>query len=101
MTLLIKKAPENICKLFTFISDVHTYNNRLSSINKLYTQPSLTNNQRNSFSRMGVRLWNKIPFSLTNVPKRVFKREIRRLLFSSLENKGQYVEISELIDNFP
>ena len=37
-----KKAPENICKLFTYISDVHSYNTRLSTSKKLYTQPART-----------------------------------------------------------
>ena len=96
-----KKAPPNICKLFTSISDIHSYNTRMSSSNKLYTQYSRTNIQKNSFSRVGVRLWNKIPLRVANSSKIVFKKEIRKLLFSLLDSEGYYVGISEMIEKFP
>ena len=93
-----KKAPPNICKLFTYISDIHSYNTRMSSSNKLYTQYSRTNIQKNSFSRVGVRLWNKIPLRVANSSKIVFKKEIRKLLFSLLDSEGYYIGISEMIE---
>ena len=49
------------------------------------------------FSRLGVKLWNKIPSHITNLPKKAFKRILRKLLLDILEMEDDYIEISLLI----
>lgn len=95
-----EKAPQNLCKLFTSISETHSYNTRSSADKKLYTQASRINIQLNSFSRVGVRLWNSIPLLIRNKSKNLFKKEIKELLFSILENEKSYVEIEKAIQIF-
>ena len=93
-------APHNLCSLFTPISDIHTYNTRSSATNKLYTRESRTNIQRDSISRLGVRLWNAMPLKLRNSPKPIFKKDLNELLFTMLEKEGTYVEIERIIQTF-
>ena len=47
---------------------------------------------KRSFSRFGVKLWNKIPCSLRNLAKKEFKREIRRLLLDILVKENDHIE---------
>ena len=54
-------APDNILKLFSRISSVHTYNTRASTSEHFYTKESRLNVKRNAFSRVGVKIWNGIP----------------------------------------
>ena len=53
--------------------------------------------QNNSFSPLGVKQWNKIPSSITNLPKKAFKRVLRKLLFDILEMEDDYIEIPLII----
>ena len=77
-----KKAPENICKLFTYISDVHSYNTLDYQHLKNYILNQLEYNiKKRYFSRMGVRLWNKIPLVSKIHQKRVQKREHETTFF--------------------
>ena len=89
-------APSNICNLFSFVSNVHSYNTRSSTSNDLFTEYSRTNAQCNSLSRVGVRLWNKIPEQLRKLPKKTFKKRLRSYLFDNLEKLGYDAEISKL-----
>ena len=73
-------APLNILKLFQKTSSIHTYNTRSSTSGNFYVESTRLEIHKHSFSRFGVKLWNKIPCSLRNLPKKEFKREIRRLL---------------------
>ena len=50
-----------------------------------------TRNTNNSFSRLGAKLWNKIPGYLTHLPKKAFKRVLRK--FDILEMKDDFIEI--------
>ena len=47
---------------------------------------------KRSFSRFGVRQWNEIPRRIRDLPKKVFKGEIRRLLLNILINENDYIE---------
>ena len=49
-------APNNILKLFSRISSVHTYNTRASISEHFYTKESRLNIKRNAFSRVGPNL---------------------------------------------
>ena len=55
--------------------------------------------QNNSFSRLGVILWNKIPcyMYIMNLPKKAFKIILCKLLFDILEMENDYIEISLII----
>ena len=91
-----QNAPSNICKLFYSISSIHSYNTRSSHSHNLYTQYSRTNLQKNSFSRVGVKLWNEIPNSITFSTKSSFKKNVSQCLHSNLIRYGYDVEISKL-----
>ena len=60
---------------------------------KFYVKSSRLEIQNNSFSRLGVKLWNKILSYITNLPKKAFKRVLRKLLFDILEMEDDYIEI--------
>ena len=54
-------APDNILKLFSRISTVHTYNTRASTSEHFYTKEFRVDVNRNAFSRVGVQIWNEMP----------------------------------------
>ena len=53
--------------------------------------------QNNYFSRLGVKLWNKIRSFITNLLKRAFKRVLCKLLFDILQLEDDYIEIPLII----
>ena len=75
----------------------HSYNTRSSASGKFYVKSSRLEIQNNSFSLLGVKLWNKIPSYKTNLPKKAFKRILRKLLFDVLEIEDGCIEISLII----
>ena len=77
-------APDNILKLFSRISSVHTYNTRASTSEHFYTKESRLNVKRNAFSRVGVKIWNGIPQILKERPKKAFKRSVKATLLNIL-----------------
>ena len=91
-----------------FILTIH---DRLRLETEFYVKSSRLEIQNNSFSRLGVKLWNKIPSYITNLPKKAFKRILRKLLFdvfdwmpldklkkkNVLEKEDDYIEISPII----
>ena len=77
-------APDNILKLFSRISSVHTYNTRASTSEHFYTKESRLNVKRNAFSRVGVKIWNGIPQILKERPKKAFKRSVKATLLDIL-----------------
>ena len=91
------KAPVNMSILFQKTSNIHSYNTRSSMSGKFYVKSSRLEIQNNSFSRLGVKLWNKIPSYITSLPKKAFKRILRKLLFDVLEMEDDYIEISLMI----
>ena len=62
-------APDNILKLFSRISSVHTYKTRASTSEHFYTKESRLNVKRNAFSHVGVKIWNGIPQIIKERPK--------------------------------
>ena len=71
-------APDNILKLFSRISSVHTYNTRASTSEHFYTKQSRLNDKRNAFSRVGVKIWIGIPQILKQKPKKAFLKKITK-----------------------
>ena len=93
------KAPRNMLNLFQKTSNIHSYNTRSSTSGKFFVKGSRLEIQNNSFSRLGVKLWNKIPCYVTDLPKRTFKRVLRKLLFDILEREDDYIQIPMIIQN--
>ena len=70
-----------------------SYNTRSSTCGKFYVKSSRLQVQNNSFSQLGVKLWNTIPGYITDLPKKAFKRVLCKLLFDILELEDDYIEI--------
>ena len=67
------KAPANMLNLFQKTSYINSYNTRSSTSGKFYVKSSRLRMQNNSFSRLGVKLWNKIPPYITDLAKKLLK----------------------------
>ena len=91
------KAPANMLNLFQKTSNIHSYNTRSSTSGKFYAKSSRLEMQHNSFSRLGVKLWNKITRYITDLPKKAFKRVLRKLLCDILEREDDYIQIPMII----
>ena len=75
------KAQANMLNLFQKTSNIHSYNTRSSTSGKFYVKKNEIEIQNNSFSQFGVKLWNKIQSYISDLPKKAFKRVLRKLLF--------------------
>ena len=92
------KAQANMLNLFQKTSNIHSYNTRSSSSGKFYVKNLRLEIQNNSFSRFGVKLWNKIPSYISDLPKKVFKRALHKLLFDILKKEDNYIQIPMIIE---
>ena len=81
--------------VFQKTSNIHSYNTRSPTSGKFYVKSSRLEIQNNS--RFGVKLWNEIPSYITNLPKKAFKRVLRKLLFDILEMEDDSIEIPLII----
>ena len=90
-------VPLNIKNLFQLTSSVHRYNTRSSTSQNYYLKRSNLEIQRKSFSRIGAKLWNEIPASIRNLPKHLFKKELRSVLLKILETADDYLDIESII----
>ena len=90
-------APDNIVKLFSRISSVHTYYTRSSTFAHFYTKESRLNVKRNAFSRVGVKIWNGIPQILKERPKTAFKRPRKAMLLVILQTEDSYIDVDTII----
>ena len=70
----------------------------INHIRKFYVESARLEIQNNSFSRLGVKVWNEIPPYLTDLPKKRFKRVLRTLLFDILEKEDDYIPIPVIIN---
>ena len=82
------RAPSNISELFVRSNMIHSHYTRFSATGNFYVQRSRLNQLLLSFSRSGVRIWNKIPFTLREQRKDPFKRK--------LHMQKVYVEMSTI-----
>ena len=89
-------APVNIINLFTDTSSVHSHNTRSSKSNKFYIKNSRLEIQNNAFSRVGARVWNELPESLREFPKKQFKMKLHKALFDNLSRYDDYIDISQI-----
>ena len=60
-------------------------------------KPSRLTVQANSFSRIGVKVWNAIPQALRNLSKNAFKRKRKQILFIILGSQNSYINLPEII----
>ena len=90
-------APINIYNLFTKTSRVHSYNRRSSTSDNFYIKASRLEIQKNAFSKIGAKLWNEIPSSLRELPKKLFKLRIKSKLLSVLEDEDSFIEVGRII----
>ena len=64
------KVPNNILNIFSDTASIHSCNTRSSSANKFYIKKSRLEIQKGAFSRVGAKVWNQMPASLRELPKK-------------------------------
>ena len=47
--------------------------------------------------RIGAKVWNEIPSSLRELPKKLFKLRLKENILSVLEDKDSFIEVHEII----
>ena len=75
---------------------IHPYNTRSSSSGNFYIQYSHLN-QHNSTTRFGARVWNCLPPQVRQLPRKLFKKKVREILFAIFHAKDTYVEALTLL----
>ena len=90
-------VPQNISRLFSKSNSIHPYKTRSSSSGNFYIQYSRLNQQRNSTTRFGARVWNCLPPQVRQLPKKQFKKKVREILFAIFHAEDTYVEAPTLL----
>ena len=75
-------APQNISRLFRKSNLIHLHKSRSSFSGNFYIQHSRLNQQHNSITRFGARVWNCLPPQVRQLPKKQFKKRVREILFA-------------------
>lgn len=91
--------PPNLSGLFTLSHQIHNHNTRSSSAGNYYINYSRLNQHKNSFSRIGCKIWNSIPWNLRNLPKDIFKKKLTTILFQNLQVQDSYVDVERIIND--
>ena len=94
------RARSKISELFVRSNVIHSHYTRFSAAGNFYVQRFRLNQLLLSFSRSGVRIWNKIPLTLREQRKDPFKRKLRKLLIKVLETKNVYVDMSTIASSY-
>ena len=89
--------PSQLKDLFIPTAKIHSYNTRSSVSDNFYIKKSKLEIERKSFSRIGEKLWSEIPAKLRTLPKLIFKRKIRMILFNILESEDSYEDLESVI----
>ena len=84
-------APQNISRLFRKSNLIHPYKTRSSFSSNFYIQHSRLNQQHNSTTRFGARVWNCLPPQVRQLPNKQFKKRVRETLFAILHAEDTYV----------
>ena len=90
-------TPSKISNLFTFTSEIHTYNTRSISSEMYHVKYSRTNQRRCSFTRIGVKVWNCIPLKIRKLSKNKFKKEIKSTLRDIFCEEDSYLDTPSII----
>ena len=91
-------VPQTLKNLFTRIALIHSYNNRAATAGKFHVIHSWTKQYNQSFSRLGARIWNKVPELLKSEPKQLFKKHLQTKSLQFLVHVGVYVDVYNLAD---
>ena len=83
-------APQNISRLFRKSNLIHPYKTRSSSSYNFYIQYSRLNQQHNSTTRFGARVWNCLPPQVRQLPKKQSKKKVREILFAIFHAEDTY-----------
>ena len=78
--------PSNIKRLFTRTSNIPTYTTRSSTSQLFRVKHSKLKMQKKAFSRVGVKVWNKMPNEYRNSSKKSFEKETKRVLLNILDS---------------
>ena len=89
--------PSQLKDLFIPTLKIHSCNTRSSVSNNFYIKKSKLEIERKSFSIIGSKLWKEIPTKPRTLPKLIFKRKIRFILFNILESKVSYEDLESII----
>ena len=90
-------SPPNIANLFISKASIHSYKTRSSSRGDYFVKPSRLDKQIKSFSRNGVKIWNKLPCEIRHLSKSNFKIKIHNILLQRLSEENDYIDLSVLI----
>ena len=80
------------------IASIDSYNTRAAAAGKFHVIHSRTKQQNQSSSRLGARIWNKIPELLKSKPKQLFKKHLQTKLLHFLVHEGAHVDVYNLAD---
>ena len=89
--------PLQLKDLFIRTAKIHSYNTRSSVSNNVNIKKSKLEIERKSFSRIGAKPWNEIPTKLRTLPKLIFRRKIRMMLFNILESEDSLEDLESII----
>ena len=82
-----QKVPSNILNLFSDTTSIQSYNIWSSSANKFYIfKKSRLEIQKRAFSRVGAKIWNEMPASLRELPKKHFQTKLHSFLLDILRS---------------
>ena len=92
-------TPPIVSNLFTYSSsNLFTYSSKLHPHNTL--KHSRTDHMKNSFSRIGAKIWNSIPGSDHALLKYKFKDTLQSRLLDILIQEDTYVGVRTLVHIF-
>ena len=89
--------PINISNLFTSSAKIHRYNTRFSAASNFYIKSSRTDHLRNSFSRLGAKIWNNIFESIRLLSKNIFKKKMNKEHLYLLTLEDTYVSVETVM----
>ena len=90
--ILEQSIPTNILsQLFTKTSTIHNYNTRSSSNECFCVKASKTERMKKSFARIGISIWNSIPYSVKSLGTSKFQNKVIQILLETLELKNAWL----------
>ena len=96
-----KTAPTNLIELFTNIDSILSYNTRSAKAGNFYEKFLRLHQQSQSFSRIGCKIWNKLPQYLRKKRRFSFKKCQKQILLRFLEHEDSHVDLNTLIQKVP
>ena len=94
-------GPPKISELFIRSNKIHSHYTRIFAEGNFHVQRPRLDQLLLSFSRRGVRIWNKIPLKLHDSALRPFQAKLHKLLAKVLETEEVYVEMSAINSSYP